>query len=349
MFNFNWHLFNPRIGLIFMVGCVVVFSIPAPREFSVLAAGVSALLAWLPIIMVPDATRRQHLVGLVVYLLVGCLLTLMAAWLSATEVGLLVSMGVVTFLGYMCLLLGMHSFLNGWCLAYLYLLLPLFVAGGDVQSVLFGHILGVGMVIVLNLLKPVWAIATRRNVKEEEYEASSTEEGEQDSDDDVTTGFAVAFATVVSAVIVAGLGLGHRFLTTDPTLIANATINMISPSLQQTWYSAVERLILGTAGLLGGFYLGWFFPEPWMGIFVLLVSSFLTLALVYVNFGLLVCAMFFLLAYQWGSQQNEAAHLIGNEKLVGEFLGVAMAVVAISILTRLRAWRRKVGSEPGRA
>ena len=55
------------------------------------------------------------------------------------------------------------------------------------------------------------------------------------------------------------------------------------------------------------------------------------------NFGLLVCAMFFLIAYGWGSQQTEAAHLIGNEKLIGEFIGVGMAVVAISVLTRLQA------------
>ena len=78
-----------------------------------------------------------------------------------------------------------------------------------------------------------------------------------------------------------------------------------------------------------------------MGTAVLLICSFLTLALVYVNFGLLVAAMFFLLAYQWGSQQNETAHLIGNEKLFGEFLGVAMAVIAISVLTRLREWRAR--------
>ncbi len=343
MFNFNWQLFNPRLGLIFMAGCLVVFSVPAPQEFSLLAAGVSALLAWLPIVLVPEASRKQHLLGLVAYLLIGGLLTLLAGWLAPQDLALLVSMGVVTFLGYLSLLLGMHSFLNGWCLAYLYLLLPLFVTGSGVQSVLVGHVVGVAMVILLNLVKPIWAIATRKDtqVADDAQDEAPSDEGEANTDDGVTTGYAVAFATVVSAVIVAGLGLGHRFLTTDPTLIANATINMISPSLQQTWHSAVERLVLGSAGLLAGFYLGWFFPDPWVGFAVLLISSFLTLALVYVNFGLLVSAMFFLLAYQWGSQQNEAAHLIGNEKLFGEFLGVAMAVIAISVLTRLREWRAR--------
>ena len=55
----NRELEDPRIGLIFMVGCLFVFSVPAPQEFSLLAAGVSALLAWLPIVLVPDATRRR--------------------------------------------------------------------------------------------------------------------------------------------------------------------------------------------------------------------------------------------------------------------------------------------------
>ena len=66
------------------------------------------------------------------------------------------------------------------------------------------------------------------------------------------------------------------------------------------------------------------------------VLAFLTLAFVYVNFGLLVGTMFFLISYQWGILQSDAAHQIGNEKLLSEFIGVAMAVVAISILNRVR-------------
>ena len=43
-----------------------------------------------------------------------------------------------------------------------------------------------------------------------------------------------------------------------------------------------------------------------------------------------------MLSYQWGTMQSDLAHQIGNERLLGEFIGVAMAVIAIGILTRLR-------------
>jgi hypothetical protein len=136
-----------------------------------------------------------------------------------------------------------------------------------------------------------------------------------------------------------------RWLTADPTVIANATLNMISPSFQQTWVAAVERLVLGTAGLLGGFYLGWYFPEPWVGIAVTAVCSFLALGVLYINFALLVGILFFITAYSWGTMQSELAHQIGNEKLIGEFIGVVIAIMAIAILTHIRARQGAVTSE----
>lgn len=63
---------------------------------------------------------------------------------------------------------------------------------------------------------------------------------------------------------------------------------MISPSLDQTWRNGLERVILGTLGIVGGFYFGWFFPSPWVGLLVTAVCSFLALAVVRMSFGELV-------------------------------------------------------------
>jgi hypothetical protein len=50
--------------------------------------------------------------------------------------------------------------------------------------------------------------------------------------------------------------------------------------------------------------------------------------------------LIFMVAYPWGTMQSEAAHLIANEKLIGELLGVVVAVLAIALLMRLerRDW-----------
>ena len=218
MFQFDWSRFNTCLGLIFAVGVLVVFGLTGRLDFPFYTAGISALLAWITIILAPGPTRRQHITGLLAFLVGGAALTALADTVAAWPGGRLVSVALVT----------------------------------------------------------------------------------------------------------------------DPTLIANATLNMISPSLQQTWHAAVERLVLGTAGLIAGFYFGWYFPQAWVGYGVALACSFLALGLLYVNFALVLCVLFFLTAYFWGTMQSDLAHQLGNEKLIGEFAGVAIAVIAIAVLTRLR-------------
>ena len=332
LFRYDWRLFDAKMGLIFMVGTLVVFNLMGRFDFAMFAAGVSALLAWLTIILVPHQRWRQHLLGLVVYLVIGVPLTWLAAVLAPYEWGRLVAMAIVAFAGYLMLLRGIHPYMVAWCLVYWYLLVPLFLGDKELGSVMLGHVVGVGLVIALNLIKPIWSRATGK--KASEPEAAETAE---DSDPDhPTAGLVVPYASIVSLSIVAGVAAGTRWMTSDPTLIANATLNIISPSLKQTWRAAVERIILGTLGIVAGFYCGWFFPDPWVGQLVTAVCSFLCLAVIYVNMGLVIGIFFFIISYPWGSMQSELGHLIANEKLIGELVGVVVAVVAVAILARLQ-------------
>jgi hypothetical protein len=43
-----------------------------------------------------------------------------------------------------------------------------------------------------------------------------------------------------------------------------------------------------------------------------------------------------MIAYPWGVMHSDAGHLIANEKLIGELIGIVIAVVAIGLLTRLK-------------
>jgi uncharacterized membrane protein YccC len=205
------------------------------------------------------------------------------------------------------------------------------------DPVVLGHIVGTGLVIALNLVKPIWSRATRNS--ESQPESSGDHDAERPS-----IGFVVQFASIVSLSIVAGVAAGTRLLTSDPTLIANATLNIISPSLRQTWNAAVERVILGTLGIAIGFYMGWFFPQPWVGNLLSVVFAFLALGFIYVNFGLLVGAIFAIISYPWGRMHSDLGHMLANEKLIGEAIGVVVAVIAIAILTGLER-RRKTSQE----
>ena len=84
---------------------------------------------------------------------------------------------------------------------------------------------------------------------------------------------------------------------------------------------------MGALGVVGGFYCGWFFPDPWVGQLVTAICSFLCLGTIYVNAGLLIGIFFFLISYPWGGMHSDLGHLIANEKLIGELMGVVVAVV----------------------
>ena len=332
MFKYDWNKFNVRMGLIFMVGVLVVFSLMGKFDFEVLPAGIAALIAWIPIILAPTQSWRQHAMGVLVFLVVGAMLTWLAAVLAPNQLALLCSMAVVTFIGYMVLLRGPHPFLVAWCVVYWYLLAPVFLSGKELGPVVLGYITGAGVVLLLILMKPVWTRATRDATTYRRAPADAEQENPP-------LGFVVRFAAIVSVSIMAGLAAGMRWLTHDPTLVANATLNMISPSLKQTWMSGVERLVMGTVGIVSGFYFGWYFPDPWIGNAVTAVSAFVALGVLYINMQLMVGILFFMLAYSWGIMRSDVAHDIGNEKLIAEFVGVAIAIGAIAVLASLERRR----------
>ena len=327
MFRYDWSRFDAKLGLIFMIGTLVVFSLAGKFEVSMYASGISALLAWLTIILVPQRRWSHHLLGLVAYLVLGIALTWLAYILSPYMWGRLISMAIVTFVGYMMLLRGPHPYMVAWCLVYWYLLLPLLLSGKELSSVLLGHVAGACLVITLNLMKPIWMHATQKALQEVELSESPAPP---------PTGLVVRYAFIVSISVVTGLAAGMRWIISDPTIVANATLNMISPSLQQTWHDAMERIILGALGIVGGFYFGWFFPDQLVGYLVVFISSFLALGVIYVNMALLVGIIFFLMSYFWGVMQSDQAHIIANEKLIGELVGVGIAVIAIVILEKLQ-------------
>ncbi len=97
MFRYNWSLFNAKMGLIFMVGVLIVFILSGNYDFDTMAAGVSALLGWITIILVPKRRWSQHVLGLAVYLVVGAALTWLAYIVKPYVWVKLISMALVTF------------------------------------------------------------------------------------------------------------------------------------------------------------------------------------------------------------------------------------------------------------
>lgn len=62
MFKYDWSQFDAKTGLIFMFGVLLVFNVMGGSEFAWFAAGTSALLAWVTILLAPPAmpSARPH-------------------------------------------------------------------------------------------------------------------------------------------------------------------------------------------------------------------------------------------------------------------------------------------------
>ena len=329
MFKYAWKSFDPKLGLYNMLGVLLVLNLAELLGAAWIAAGVGALLAWITVLLGRARSWQGELVGLLVYLVAGAILSYLAHAVVSNEALRLGIMFLVTFLGMMLMTRGMHAFMVAWCLVYWFLLSPLFSTGMGLEETVNGHLMGVGVVILLHLAKRLW------------WRPVIGETSTQDADLPPFR-FVAVYSAVVALTMVIGLGIGARTLRTDPTLIANSAFNIISPSASQTWKSAVERMLFGTAGICLGFYLGMLFPGALAGQLVIGISSFLALALLRVSFGPMVGALFIMISYQWGTMEPEAGHAIANEKIIAELVGVVLAGIAISTLSMLRQLRHRL-------
>lgn len=326
--NFNWATLDVRGGVKYAIGVTIVIALSLVIEFSWMAVGLSALLAWL--VNVPGP-RRDRLKGVVIYIVVGAALIGLVYALSGTYWPWLISMLLVAFLGTFAMIRGPRGFMLGWCLICLFFVAPLLGTAKIPLEVLSAHLLGSGVMLLLIAL-PFGKNADAEGPNEETASAESP-----------SVAFVASYATTVAIVMTIGLVLGDLWLKSDPTLILQASLMIILPSARGTWVVAVDRMLGLIAGIVAGFYLGQFAGGPVLEILVWISASFMVVTLMDVNAGAMI--LFFILPYSvvWGVLDGEAGHAIANERIVAELIGVVFAGIAVSMREVLA---RKFGKQP---
>lgn len=322
MIKVDWTKIEWRLGLGHMVAVVVVTNLAVIDEPTWTVGGISALLAWVILLLGNPSSKKQAVVGVVSFFVCGAILSAIAHWLATVESYRLISVGVVAFLGSMLLVKGLFAFITGFCLVYWFLLSPIFSNGIGLGETLEGHLLGSGAILV---------VVAFQYLKSDKMETPPPVKEDAPSLKLVT-----AYAAVVASTMMLTFGLGMRFMKSDPTIISQAAYNVISPSTQQTWDGVIMRMIFGTSGICLGFYLGVYFPSPFVNQLVIAVSSFVALAFVRISFGPMVGAFMVIGAYPWGRMEEGIGNAIANEKILGEITGVLIAGVAISVLFATR-------------
>jgi hypothetical protein len=314
--NFNWAAVDVKGGVKYTIGVAIVIAFSLAIEFSWVAVGMSALLAWL--VNVPGP-RRERLSNIVIFIVAGAVLIGLAWALAGTYWPWLVSMVVVAFLGTFTMIRGPRGFMLGWCLICLFYVAPLLGTAEIPLEVLSAHLLGSITILILIALP---------------FGDAGDAEGESETTvaaDRPSLPFVTSYAATVAIVMTIGLVLGDMWLESDPTLILQASLMIILPSALGTWTVAVDRMIGLILGVVAGFYLGQFAGGQAMEIMVWLGASFMLVTLMNVNAAPMI--FFFVLPYSlvWGMLDGEAGHAIASERLVAELTGVILAGIAVSM------------------
>jgi hypothetical protein len=313
--NFNWEAFNPKSGLKYTIGVAIVIAASLVVEFPWFACGTSALLVWL--VNVPGP-RSARLKGIGIYIGIGAVLVGLGYVLAGTFWPWVISMIVVAFIGTYAMIEGPRGFQVGWCLICWFYCLPLFGIGSLPWDILSAHFLG--SFVMLAIL----AMPEKTSTQDPEESAAPAEKP--------SASFAASYAATVAIVLAIGTALGGLWLKSDPTLILQASLMILMPSVLGTWIVAFDRIIGLVAGIFAGAFLGYLFGNALaVEVTVWLVASFMLVATMSVNAAPMV--FFFVLPFTlaWGTLETEAFHELGNERIVAEIIGVVLAGIAVSM------------------
>jgi hypothetical protein len=310
----NWDGLDVSGGVKYAIGVSIVIALSLFIEFSWTAVGLSALLTWL--VNVPGP-RRERFKNIVLFIVIGAALIGLAWALAGTYWPWLISMVVVAFLGTFMMIRGMRGFMLGWCLICLFYVAPLLGTAEMPMEVLSAHLLG-SIAILIVLAQPFGNDPVAQGGSGEEEEKPSV-------------GYVASYSAAVAIVMTIGLVMGDLWLKSDPTLILQASLMIILPSVLGTWTVAVDRMIGLLLGVVAGFYLGQVAGGQVMEIVVWISASFLLVTLMNVNAAPMI--FFFVLPYSlvWGMLDGEAGHAIANERLWAELIGVVLAGIAVSM------------------
>jgi hypothetical protein len=302
----------------YAIGVTLVIALSLVMDFSWFAAGLSAMLTWL--VNVPGP-RRERLSGIVTYIVIGVILVGLVYALVGTYWPWLISMVVVAFLGTFAMIRGPRGFMLGWCLICWFFVIPLLGIAEIPLEILMAHLLGSGVMLLL--------IALPFGQGESEDSESAGETAQPAEKPNIA--FVTSYSLTVAIVMVIGLALGDLWLKSDPTLILQASLMIILPSVRGTWTVAVDRMLGVVAGVVVGFYLGQLAGGPVFEALVWISASFMVVTLMNVNAGAMI--FFFLLPYSvvWGVLEGDAGHAIANERIVAELIGVVIAGIAVSM------------------
>lgn len=321
LFHFQWGRFDSGAGLKYAIGILMVWWLMDTYGFISFVAGISTLLAWLTDV---PGRRRDRVLGMVAYGVLGLPITLLGVELVNSPWLLISATFIVTFVGTLPMAKGPRPFMIGWVLIFWFLLVPLFATTEDLIGIVVSFLLGAGVVILLTLLGAIlerWRGVTK--------DSPAGNEAVQEHPD---MNFVVGYAVTLACTMAVTLFTGWQTLESDPTLVAQAAFFVIGPNSRQSWINGVERAIAVLLGIGIGLFLFQFVEGTSLYVPLVALICFFTLALMNVNYGAFMFFFIVFMAFWWAESGVEKAYFIATERIAAELMAIVIACAAVALL-----------------
>jgi len=156
--------------------------------------------------------------------------------------------------------------------------------------------------------------------------------------------YIAGYALVVAIALAVGTWIAQS-AQTDPSMVAAGAFFVIGFDLKKTFVGGIARLIGIFVGIvLATLLLSQVAPGPLFEI-IMIVTAFLVFALAPVHPSFLMLFLTIFLASGWRGMEADVFELTIYEKVVGETIGVAIAMIALILLQAFGKQNQIIGTQ----
>ena len=319
LFQFDWSAFNIVAGIKFALAILVMVLLTTFTEFNFLIILIAAFLAWLT--DVPGTTRNRA-IGMVIFGAAGVATLWLTAVVFSNVLWFTIAMFVVAFLFTLPMALSQRGYMVGWVTILWFFSIAPMTGSGDVTSIMWDLLIGVGIVVLITLLWPAGIGPYGSAQAPDSADAGGVE-------DNV---FVLVYALTVAVVMAITVFIGLNLFTVGAVWVANGAFFVLGPSTKQSWAHGIERAVVVVLGVFVGLLLIQLIDSTL--ILTLVVLFFATMALSALNAGYAVSIGSYTagMTMIWAVQGLDVGRLNSSERILAEGLAIGLAIGATAFL-----------------
>jgi hypothetical protein len=258
-------------------------------------------------------------------------LTYLSGWIGLDLWSNTIAIVIIGILGTLALAHGTRAYMVGYVLICWGIYGPFLVASSSLTNCVGAIVVGTGAIIMTTLIGSFF---------EKDDEAPASDEGQAQSQKPDYAAV-MPYALTVAAVLGLTTYLGWITLKTDPTMAVAGAFFVIGFDAKKTWVAGITRVIGVILGVICGYAAAQILEPGLTTDIVTLVALFMSFAAMGVNPGLFMFFFMFLIALGWTALDPETLDLTFWERVSGEGVGVAIAIIAIGFLQWLQSRETK--------